>query len=179
MSDKIIKAIKALDKKHEAHICYLYNNHLEYIETAATFIIASIKDGDHVLLLENDRNILTIKEILQNELNMEQLDKLHFINNFQFYFSNETFHPQTVASHFLKYIQPFVDNGDSYRTWGHIEWGCEKELENDIEEYEKEIDKLIKDRGVISVCAYWAEITPESLKEKLKNCHDIVINGHE
>ncbi|WP_455675577.1 MEDS domain-containing protein [Pradoshia sp.] len=175
MNDKIEHAIKGLNKCDSAHICYLFNGHLDYLENVVSFILTGIKDGDHILLVENDRNILAINERVQKELSMEQLTQLHFINNYHFYFSNGNFHPETVASHFLKIIEPHNENGDTYRTWGHIEWGCEKEIERDIEAYEKEIDKLVKNKVIISVCAYHAERTSDSLKEKLKNCHDVMI----
>ena len=179
MNDTIIKVINEFNKVEGKHICYLYNDHQEYIEKVVTFIMIGIKEGDHILLVENDRNILAINRKLQNELSDGQLANLHIMNNYNFYFTNGNFHPHTILLYFSSYIQSFVENGISIRTWGHIEWGNEKEIQKDIEEYEKEVDKLVKLTGTISVCAYPAERTSDSLVEMLKNCHGVIITDHE
>ena len=179
MDNKIIKAIKGLNEGDCKHICYIYNDCGGYLENLVSFIMTAINDGDHVLLVENDRNILTINKRLQNELSRNQLDNVHYMNNFNFYFSNETFHPQTVTMHFLNYIQPFIENNVSFRTWGHIEWGDDKDIERDIEKYEREVDKLTKDKGIISVCAYPAVKTSDSLRKRLENCHEVVLRADE
>ena len=177
MDNIIIKVIKGLNKGDCKHICYIYNDCGGYMENLVSFIMTAINDGDHVLLVENERNILTINTRLQNELSRNQLVNVHYMNNFNFYFSNETFHPQTVSMHFLNYIQPFIENNVSFRTWGHIEWGDDKDIERDIEKYEREVDKLTKDKGIISVCAYPAAKTSDSLRKMLENCHEVVLKG--
>jgi hypothetical protein len=90
---------------------------------------------------------------LKKQLSKKQLDHVHFICNFDFYCSNGDFHPPTVF-HYSKYIQPFLEKGVNISTWGLVEWRDDYEINKKIEEYEKQVDFFVKEKGIISVRAY-------------------------
>ncbi|MBM7693704.1 hypothetical protein JOC77_003148 [Peribacillus deserti] len=161
------------------HIFYHYNNKENYIHNVVSFIVTGIKNGDHILLAENDRHMLDINKKLQKELSKGQLENLHFINNYDFYYSNGNFHPHTIVNYFLKNIEPFIEKGASLCSWGLIEWGEDKEINDDVVEYEKQVDSLVKEKGITSVCAYDSKRTSDSLKELLMRCHGVMLTDDE
>ncbi|RTR34036.1 3-ketoacyl-ACP reductase [Robertmurraya yapensis] len=171
--------IEELKKEHGGHICYIYENHTKYIETVVAFIVSGIKQGEHVILIENERNMIQIYEQLDTHLNQLQRENLHTINNFDFYWANEDFHPRTISNYFSKKVDSFTPNGESVRTWGHVEWGDPKSLNDKLEEYEKIADCLIHEKGIISVCAYDANKIPATWTSLLINCHGVTLSDRE
>lgn len=179
MNEPIVEVIKDLKKVNRGHICYFYNSETNYINNVVSFIVTGIRNGDYILLVENDRNMLCINKKLQKELSKKELTYLHFINNYDFYYFNKNFHPKTIVNHFLKNTEPFLKEGASVCTWGLIEWGEDEEIHRCIEEYEKEVDKITDEKGIISVCAYDVGRTPDSLKALLMKCHGIMLTDDE
>ncbi|KMY54095.1 hypothetical protein AC623_09110 [Bacillus sp. FJAT-27231] len=55
----------------------------------------------------------------------------------------------------------------------------DKEIHDNIAEYEQKLDKIINEKGIVSVCAYNAIRTAEALKAMLENCHGIMITDDE
>ncbi|HZG70808.1 MAG TPA: MEDS domain-containing protein [Chondromyces sp.] len=179
MNAPIVEVIKDLKKVNRGHICYFYDNEITYINNAVSFIVTGIRSGNHILLLENDRNMLLINKRLEKELSRKELTFLHVINNYEFYYFNNNFHPHTIVNRFLENTEPCLKKGASIYTWGLIEWGEDKEIHHCIEEYEKEVDKITNEKGIISVCAYNAVRTPDSLKELLIKCHEVMLTDDE
>lgn len=179
VSKAIVEIMKDLKKGNSGHVCYFYDNEITYINNVVSFIVTGIRNGDHILLLENDRNMLLINRRLEKELNEKERGFLHCINNYDFYYFNKSFNPQTIVQNFLENTEPLLEEGASVCTWGLIEWGENEEIHQYIEEYEKEVDNITNEKGIISVCAYHAGRTPDSLKERLINCHGIVLTDHE
>ena len=60
-------------------------------------------------------------------------------------------------------------------TWGLVEWGDDKEILNQIEIYEKKVDRFVNEKGIISVCAYDQTRTPNGLKDMLIKCHSVML----
>ncbi|OIK10697.1 hypothetical protein BIV59_13825 [Bacillus sp. MUM 13] len=161
------------------HIFYLYDNVESYLCNAVSFIVTAAKNGDHVIFIENDRNLLHINKVLHKKLSHDEMAKVHIMNNFDFYYSHGNFHPHTVLNYFLTSIAPHHEAGASIYTWSQIEWGNDQEIHNEIEKYGRDLNKYIPNKGVISVCAYDAKRTPESLKKLLMECHGVLLTDEE
>ncbi|WP_052948642.1 MEDS domain-containing protein [Mesobacillus campisalis] len=155
----------------EAHIFYHFNDNDLYLNNVMTFISIGIKKGYHILVIENERNIIHINSRLMKEFSEEECSKVHIINNFDFYYANNSFDPKVIYDHFIKSIAPFLDDHSMVWTWGLVEWGEESEIIPKIKEYEQNLDKFIKGKDIISVCAYDVQRTPEQLKDILMTCH--------
>lgn len=171
--------IDELKKANGGHICYLYDNPTEYIETVISFIVLGITQGEHVVLIENDRNMLHINKKLDKQLSKEQRKNLHIINNFDFYWANGDFHPHTITRYFSKKMDSLITNNAPVRTWGHIEWGDPDDLSDKLEEFEKIADCVVNEQGLISVCAYDANKTPSTWKSLLINSHGVMLSDEE
>jgi len=159
----------------EGHIFYQFHNSDYYLQNVVTFITTGVKLGTHIILIENDRNFIRINKMLKRELSQEEFTKVHFINNFDFYFKNKCFEPQRVFAHFEKNILPYLENNVPVWTWGLVEWGDDHEIIQQIEEYEKKVDRFVHDKGLISVCAYDGNRTPHTLSEMLIRCHSVML----
>lgn len=179
MTSLLVKVINDLKKKNGGHLLYLYTDDQRYLQNVVSYAVSITKNGDHILLVENDRNIRLINKELENKLTKEQRANVHFINNFDFYYSNGNFHPQTILQYVSQKMGPYIEDGSSMYTWGLIEWREDGEMTNKVEEYEKELDKFVNENGLISVCAYNANRTSPLLKKLLMDCHGVMMTDHE
>jgi hypothetical protein len=178
----LIEKMPPLKKDLQAirgHIFYSFQEVEKYVENAVIYIVSGIEQGDHILFIENDKLLPSIQEKLKPLLSTEQLAKVHYINNFDFYFSKGTFHPATVFNHFMKSLQPYIENTVSVRMWGHVEWGDQKEIAREIEKYENNVDEMISLNEITAICAYDADRVTESLKNSLIKCHGFFMTDDE
>jgi MEDS: MEthanogen/methylotroph, DcmR Sensory domain len=179
MNEWLIDLIGDLKSSNGGHILYQFDQIDCYLQNAVSYISTGAKSGGHVLFVENDRNFLHIDKEIRKLLNKEELKRVHFANNFDFYYSNGDFNPETVLNFFLKNIHPYLESGAKIFTWGLVEWGNVKDYIPLVEAYEKKIDKVISEQGLISLCAYDNSITPLELKNHLMRCHDVLITDKE
>lgn len=162
---------EGLHRNKTAHIFYCSHQLDKYVENAISYIVFGIKKGDYVLFVENTRIYPMIRKALELKLTAVEMEQLLYINNFDFYWRNGNFHPPTILNHFKKATGHLLENGKSVRTWGHIEWGAQEDIEREIVEYEKALDTLIPENDGISVCAYDALKVSATLKAKLLEVH--------
>ena len=172
MTEELEKAAAVQQKIAGMHIFY-YSHVLEsYIENAIEFIEQGIREGDQVLFVENTRIYPMIRRKLEERLTAEEMEKFHYENNFDFYWKNRNFHPQTILSHFADLSAELNQKEGSLRTWGHIEWGDQQDIEHELETYETALEELVFESKGISVCAYDASRVSDELKEKLMILHN-------
>ncbi|PWW28204.1 DcmR-like sensory protein [Cytobacillus oceanisediminis] len=179
MSELLVDLIDDLKKTNGGHILYHYDQIDCYLRNAVAYIVAGVENGGHVMFVENDRNLPHIMKELEKHLSKDEWARVHFANNFDFYYSNGNFNPETVINYFIKNAQPYLESGAALYTWGLVEWGNVKEYIPKIEEYEKKLDKMIPEKGIISLCAYDNKSTPDELKERLKRCHGVLVTDRE
>lgn len=157
------------------HVFYTTKDLTCYIENAVSYIVSGIEQGDQIFFVENDRIYPMILKKVEKLLTKQQLENIHFLNNFTFYWQNGNFHPPTILAYFSDIVTPFIEKGVSFRTWGHIEWGDEQEITRDIEEFEKGIEQKMPETKAISVCAYDDVRLTESLRTLLIDCHHFLM----
>lgn len=163
-------------RDNEGHIFYHFENIDNYHHNAVTFITTGVKSGAHIILVDNDRNILRINKLLKRVLNKDEINRVYFVNNYDFYFANKCFEPQRIFAHFKQSILPHLESNVPVWTWGMVEWGNDQEIIQQIEEYERKVDRFVNENGLISVCAYDVNRTPHSLKEMLLGCHSVMLD---
>ncbi|WP_079508784.1 MEDS domain-containing protein [Mesobacillus jeotgali] len=172
MEKKIQQLTLDVNETQEGHIFY-YSHELDcYVRNAVTYIISGIEQEEHVLLVENDRIYPLIEGHLNKLLTREQLSRLHFINNYDFYWRNGNFHPPTILSfYFSDIVGSYLEDNLSIRTWAHIEWGNQEDIFEDLEEFENQVNHLMQDVKVIAVCAYDANRVSDTFKKRLMKSH--------
>jgi hypothetical protein len=171
MNQEMINFTKNLREAEGAHILYLTEQNDRYIANAVSYIVEGVRQGDRVLVVENPRIYPRIQEQLQKVLSDDKLDLIHYVNNFDFYWRNGNFHPAAILEYFEQIVGSFTADGRRCRTWGHIEWGSQEDIEEKLITYEKEVDLRVPHKQVISVCAYDALRVSDQLSERLMHCH--------
>ncbi len=180
MIDKNVKEMsEVLLREETGHILYCSQELDKYIENAVSYIVFGIKQGDYVLFVENTRIYPRVRKELENQLTEDELEQLLFINNFDFYWRNSSFHPSTILKHFDEATGHLLENGQAVRTWGHIEWGAQEDIEREIVEYETKLDTIVPEKNAISVCAYDASKLTDELRMKLMAVHGIYMTDEE
>ncbi|MCM3789975.1 MEDS domain-containing protein [Domibacillus indicus] len=163
----------------QGHIFYTFQDLDKYIDNVVEYTVSGIKQGSHILLIENTKLLPAIQQKLKAVLNKEQLSNVHFKNNFDFYFSKGTFNPVIVFNHCVQFLESYIDNNISIRTWGHIEWGSMQDAQREIVQYENNRNELITLKNLTSVCAYNADRMPEEFKKALLLCHGFFMTDDE
>lgn len=179
MTENVKELSEGLQRKKTGHIFYYSKDLDKYVENAISYIVFGIKQGDHVLLVENTRIYPMIRKELEHCLTVAELEKVLYIDNFDFYWRNNNFHPRTIMNHFNEVAGPLLESGNEVRTWGHIEWGVQADIEREIVEYEKELDTIVLEKDAVSVCAYDASKVSDSLKTKLMAVHGLYMTDEK
>lgn len=179
LANKNTQVNEVLQQSAGAHVLYCTELPERYIENAVAFIRAGAEQGDHVFFVENARILPVIRQRVEKLLTSEKLAHVHFMNSYAFYWRNGDFHPSTILAHFMDMLAPHLEAENSFRTWGHIEWGDQQEITRKIEEFEQAVDQIIPEQKAVSVCAYDISRVSGSFKELLLNCHDYLMTDDE
>lgn len=159
-------------KSTGAHIFYQFHDEDRYINNAISYVNAALATGNHVMIIENDRFLPKIKEKIAAQLTKEQSDKVHTMNNYDFYCYRGNFHKETILSYLTNMINPYIEKQIPIQTWAHVEWRDQAEIFQTLGEYEQEADRMLQENNLITVCGYDAGRVPETLKSTLMDCHD-------
>lgn len=171
MQTKIPDLVSKLRHTTGAHVLYLSDKQESYIRNAVIFILDGIRNGDYVLMIENPRLTPLIFQRLKGQVTEAELESVRFANNFEFYWKEGNFLPITIIEYFKKTLLAASLDGRFFRTWGHIEWGSQEGLEEEILTYDRKASQFISEQKIIAVCAYDAARVSESLQEQLRVRH--------
>ena len=120
-----------------------------------------------------------IKKKIPSIVKVTDSDKIHHINNYDFYYSSGDFHPASINKYFAAIVSPYVENNIPIRTWAHVEWGDQQEITRMIKEFETEAHRSVSEKKTISVCAYESDrITPE-IKNSLIKSHGYYMTDND
>lgn len=175
MQKKIPAFITEMRQINGAHVFYLTKQKHLYIENVLIFILDGIQKKDQVLVVENKRLMPLILARLDSMVTKEELKGVHFFDSYDLYWHKGDFLPSTIVEYFKETAEPSLDEGKCYRTWGHIEWGTEAGLEEELLSYESKINQLISEHKLVAVCAYDATRVAEHLQEKLGRYHNVLM----
>lgn len=173
------KMNQLFEDQKNVHVLYSYNEMENYIKQVLSYIQDGIMAGDYVILVENDRIYSIIHKELSTRLTKDQMELLHFVNNFDFYCSSGSYHPPAIEEYFNKTVQPYVENKISFRSWAHVEWATLEEPLHIIEEFERTVDKAVNLLSFPLICAYKGERMPEYLKTILLETHPYVLEDDD
>lgn len=154
------------------HIFYTFAKLDHYLKNAAEYIDSAIEQGDGILFIENEPIWKKLRERLTYTLQDNQLNRIHYINNFDFYCQKGNFHSASILEYFTEKTEPYSRSNIPFRTWAHVEWSHQDRIESKITEFENAADALIRQLGIISVCAYDAPRITENLERVLSRCHE-------
>ncbi|RBW67862.1 MEDS domain-containing protein [Bacillus taeanensis] len=161
--------------QRSVHVLYAYNNIENYLKQVVSFIEEGIMTGDYVILIENEPVYHMIYKELNTRLTEEEMEFVHYVNSFNFYFSSGSYHPPAILDYFNKMVQPYVENKVSFRSWAHVEWTTMEEPLYLIENFEKIVDEAVNQLSFPLICAYEGEEMPDYLVKILMETHPYVL----
>jgi MEDS: MEthanogen/methylotroph, DcmR Sensory domain len=169
------KMNQLFEDQRNVHVLYSYSGTKNYIDQAVSYIQDGILAGDYVILIENERVYRMIHNELSTRLTKKQMEFVHFVNNFDFYYSSGSYHPPAIVEYFNKTVQPYVENKISFRSWAHVEWATMEDPLHLISDLEKVVDEAVNQLSFPLICAYEAERMPDYLKTILMETHPYVL----
>ncbi|WJY27205.1 MULTISPECIES: MEDS domain-containing protein [Sporosarcina] len=171
--DSTLRAL--LRSERNVHILYSYTNMDLYIQQAVNYIRLGIEQNEHILFIDNERLYPQIYKELQKVLTSSDLELLHFIKNFDFYYSSGGYHPPSIVEYFNTTVQPFLENDVSFRCWAHVEWATMHEPLDLIRELEEHIDWAVDALSFPLICAYQLDRMPVHLAQILEETHPYLL----
>lgn len=162
-------------EKKCVHVLYAYQGIKRYLEQVCEFIEQGIANEEYTILIENDRLYPMILKELQLKLTEQQLNYVHRVNSFDFYFSSGSYHPPAIHEYFKETVAPYVESNLSFRSWAHVEWASMEDPLHLIEDFEKIVDSAVNDLSFPLICAYDGERMPDYLITILMETHPYVL----
>ncbi|MGM0896554.1 MAG: MEDS domain-containing protein [Bacillota bacterium] len=161
--------------ERKVHVLYAFSGMENYLNQLLNYIDDGISVGDHVLVIENERVVPMVKKQMSEKYTKEQMGLVHFVNSLHFYWSSGSYHPPAIHEYFTKTVEPYVEEGKSFRSWAHVEWESVKEPLHLIEDFEKIVDKAVNEYSFPLICAYEKKRMPDHLKKILMETHPYVL----
>ncbi|APH05722.1 MEDS domain-containing protein [Bacillus weihaiensis] len=171
MIPSILEFTNHLNDNGGGHILYFTDEVDEYVKNAVDFIVTGVKNGEYVLFVENDPITRLVSTNLNNVLSNQELEKIQFINNFDFYCSTGNFHIMTILTYFFDTLDPYFNQNVKIRCWGHVEWPTHQHVDQALKEFEFEIDRLMPEMDIIGICAYNRDRLTKETQQELMTCH--------
>ncbi|WP_176215198.1 MEDS domain-containing protein [Cytobacillus gottheilii] len=172
MDRKTAFLTEEIEIKNKAHILYTYHSEENYVNNAVSYIMTGIANDHHVILIENEYFSKKIQRKLKAVLAEEDLKKVHFTSNYDFYLANNHFHIDRIVQCFGEVLDPLMTQNISVRTWAHVEWPEEANIDQTLIDFEQCADHEINQHGIISVCAYDGKRISASLQNKIMEWHE-------
>lgn len=164
------------------HIIYLFEDFDRYVDNAVSYILTGIDQGHHILLIEEADTYLDIYNKLNDFISGDQLQYLHYANNVEYYGSRGDFSFQHILNHFHQVMGTVQENNMSIRTWANVmTWGehSEDKIQGNLVNYERQTCGVVREFGMVSVCAYNASAISSSLQLKMMREHEYMMTDVE
>ncbi|TRZ39776.1 hypothetical protein CEQ21_02180 [Niallia circulans] len=171
----VIDNLKGLN---EGHIIYFFEYIDAYIKNVIDFAISGLEQDQYSIIIENDRISPLILKGLKEIVSGSQLNKIKFINNYDFYFAKGDFQCASIFDYLPSLIKDYSKQQFSVRSWAHVEWGDVQEIHENLANSEQEADIIVKENRLLSVCAYDADRVSETTRNNLISRHGFLINDY-
>ncbi|MBS8263798.1 hypothetical protein DYI25_04990 [Mesobacillus boroniphilus] len=179
MESAHLKEVNELANLSRGHGVYFFQNQDLYISNVVDFVLSGLERDEYSIIVENDRIAPLIKKRLTVLLNDSRLEKVKFINNFDFYYAQGDFRLNSIFNFLPNLIEGYSELALVIRSWAHVEWRDEWEVSKKLVASEREADVIVTETKLLSVCAYDSERVSEEFKENLLTCHNFLINDKE
>ncbi|WP_026695458.1 MEDS domain-containing protein [Peribacillus kribbensis] len=163
----------------KGHVLYFYESLEKYISNVVDFILSGLKQNEYSIIVENDRITPLIKKRLTMSVKANSLEKVMFINNYDFYYAKGDFRINSIFDYFLKFTEGDPVQDAVLRSWAHVEWRDEREISGTLLASENEADKIVSETNLLSVCAYDSTRVSIEFMEGLLDCHNYLISEKE
>ncbi|MDR7071906.1 MEDS domain-containing protein [Fictibacillus barbaricus] len=173
------KMNQVLNNQNSAHLFYSFSDLHKYIQNTVAYILNGIEYGESILLIESERILPYLMDELEKYLDEKDRDKIHYISNFDFYYSSGSYHPPAISKYIHRSLQPFLEQNIPVRTWTHVEWSTIEGPFSIVEELEKSVDILVDELNLRVMCAYEETGMPETLRTILLRTHKYIMTDDD
>jgi hypothetical protein len=156
---------------------YFFKNQEQYVTRLVDFVINGIERNEYSIIVENDRITPLVSKKLRELFDESRLEKVVFVNNYDFYYANGDFSVNSIFDFIPNIIEGYSEIDSDIRSWAHVEWRDDQEINKKLLVSEQEADLVVTDTKLLSVCAYDSERVSTELKDGLLGCHNFIING--
>ncbi len=158
----------------------MFNEIDKYVENAAEFVYAGIMEVSVVALNVPDIIHERIDEqLLSMGLTTKQLEGVLRYCPSEFFFKDNRFNIMKPTKILAETLVPYVEKGNSVRTWGEVPITNDENILEMLRVYECNCDDFIVEQRIISVCAYHALTTPAYIQNELLKTHTHLMTDHE
>lgn len=171
-----LKEISKLQNLTKGHVLYFFENHDQYISNVVDFVISGLELNEYSIIVENDRITPLIKKRLKVLLNESRLEKVKYVNNYDFYYAKGDFSMNSISDFLPNLIEGYSELDLVFRSWAHVEWRDEQEVSKKLSDAEDEADLIVCEMKLLSVCAYDSERVSNEFKESLLSSHNYLIS---
>jgi hypothetical protein len=171
-----VQEVNELRSLAKGHVLYFFEDQERYLSNAADFVITGLKLNEYSVIVENDRMTSMIYQRLLNELDESRLQKVVFINNYDFYYAKGDFRVNSIFDFLPKVMDDYSEQNTVVRSWAHVEWRDEEEISSKLLASEEEADEIVTSSRILSVCAYDSERASQDFKAGLLACHNYLLS---
>ncbi|MCZ8537087.1 MEDS domain-containing protein [Paenisporosarcina quisquiliarum] len=165
-----------LEKITVGHVFYEFQEEEAYLNNLISFIRSGIEGKQHILIIENMRNLPKVRTVINMLFSEEQQSSIRLVNNFEYYLSNGDFNTQSILNHFQQDLEQLTETNTTIRTWAHVEWASSEPDVELLKEFESTADAFVTERRLLSVCAYSSTHLSPNLASVLELRHEYIMN---
>ncbi|GAE26804.1 two-component sensor histidine kinase [Halalkalibacter wakoensis JCM 9140] len=162
-----------------SHILYIFNEKDKYIENAISFIMNGLLKNEVILFVETKETFDQVLDQLKaRDDHSIDYQKLLFVDSAETYLVGDQFHLEKTGS-LIDMLNPYLDEGFSLRTWGHVLLTDDVCTVDRLRIYEHNSDQFIQKNNLVSVCAYNGLTLPAYLQNELMRIHTHFMTDRE
>ncbi|WP_366164071.1 MEDS domain-containing protein [Bacillus infantis] len=170
-----VKEVTELRSLAKGHVLYFFEDYDRYLSNVEDFVITGLKLNEYAVIIENDRWIRKIRNKLCESLEERYLQKVAFINNFDFYYAKGDFRVNSIFDFLPKVLDNYSEENSVIRSWAHVEWRNEEEIQGKLLASEEAADGIVSDSKILSVCAYDSDRASQEFKAGLLTNHNYLL----
>lgn len=171
-----LRGVSELAGLTEGHGLYFYKNQEKYLTKVVDFVLSGLERNEYSIIVENDRITPLITKRLTESLDESRLEKVKFINNYDFYYAKGDFSLNSIFEFLPNLIDGYSELDVVVRSWAHVEWREEHEVSKKLLDSEQAADVIVSDTNLLAVCAYDSKRVSTELRNGLLGCHNFIIN---
>lgn len=171
-----LKEVTELAGLTKGHGLYFFENQDLYVTRLVDFVLSGLERDEYSIIIENDRILPLITKRLKESLDGSHLEKVVFVNNYDFYYATGDFSVNSIFDYLPKLIDGYSELDVVIRSWAHVEWRDDQDISQKLILSEQAADTIVSDTELLSVCAYDSDRVSLEIEEGLLNCHNFLIN---
>lgn len=168
-----------LQLEHGAHILYLFENQVSYLENVVSFTTDGVYMGNLVVVVDYVEIYHLVLERLSVQFSADELQRVFFIECHNFYGADTLFDSGSIIEHFEERVESLPHSDHAILTWARVVWKEQPDISIKIAKCELLADNSVRMLQTVSVCAYDGGEIDANLLVRLQRSHDYFMTDKE